>query len=222
MPSFVYMKILESTPERYDRGIQILSHGRIGEVYERIAETVAEEGKRILDIGCGTGNLSMACARRGSFITGIDINSGMLEIARKKARNAGLNVRAQFLELGVAEIKNRIGENSIDACVSCLVFSELSDDEQSYAISAAHSVLKPGGIIVIADEVVPGTPGRRFLHALAQLPVRILAYALAQASTRPVKDLSVKFQNAGFVDISTTRIWGDTFMIIMGRRRPGS
>lgn len=218
MPSFVFMKVLESTPERYDRGIQVLSRGRIGEVYEKIAETVAGEGKTILDIGCGTGNVSLACASKGSSVIGIDINSGMLEVAQKKAQKAGLSERIQFLELGVAEIRSRIKEKTIDACVSCLSFSELSDDEQTYAISVAYSILKPGGIIVIADEVLPRSSARRFLHVLTHAPVRLLAYVLAQATTRPLKDLSVKLQNAGFVDVETTRIWGDSFIVIKGQR----
>lgn len=212
------MKILESTPERYDRGIQILSRGKIREVYRTIAESVAREGETILDIGCGTASVSLACASRGASVIGIDINSGMLEVAQEKAKKAGLSERIQFLELGVAEIKNKISEESIDACISCLTFSELSEDEQYYAISVAHSILKCGGVIIIADEVVPRNLGRRLLHFLTQMPFKILAYLLSQATTQPLRDLSDKLQYAGFVDIETKRMWGDTFIMIKGRR----
>ena len=85
MSSFVWMKVLESAPERYDRGIRMLSCGRIEAAYERIAALVAAPGKRILDIGCGTGGVSLACAARGAAVTGIDIDAGMLEVARRKA-----------------------------------------------------------------------------------------------------------------------------------------
>lgn len=219
MPSFLYMKILESTPERYDRGIRILSRGRIDEIYGMIAETVAGRGKAVLDIGCGTGNVSLACAARGSPVTGIDINSGMLEIARKKAEKAGLDKKIDFLEIGVAEMKDRFEEKSMDACVSCLAFSELSNDEQSYAISSAYSILKDDGIMIIADETVPGNAGRRVLHALTQAPVRLLAYVLTQSTTRPVDGLASKLRNAGFVGIEIKRKWGDSFIIIKARRR---
>ena len=40
MSSFAWMKFLESAPERYDRGMQLLSRGRIGDVYERIAALI--------------------------------------------------------------------------------------------------------------------------------------------------------------------------------------
>ncbi len=67
MSSFVWMKFLESAPERYDLGIRMLTGGRIAEAYERIAALAAAPGKRILDIGCGTGGVSLACAARGAF-----------------------------------------------------------------------------------------------------------------------------------------------------------
>lgn len=218
MPSFIFMKVLESTPERYDRGIYLLSRGRINEVYEKIASTVSRKGRTILDIGCGTGNASMACASKGSTVIGIDINAGMLEVAKEKACKAGLQDRIQFLEIGVAEIKSRFRENTMDACVACLSFSELTNDEQSYAISAAYSILKPGGIFIIADEVEPRSPSKRFLHILTQAPIRLLAYMLTQSGTRPLKDLDTKLQQAEFVNIETTRIWGDSFTIIKAQR----
>ena len=35
MSSYVFMKVLESAPERYDLGLRLLSHGRIADVYEK-------------------------------------------------------------------------------------------------------------------------------------------------------------------------------------------
>lgn len=80
--SFVSMKLLESAPRRYDWGIRMLTHGGIGEGYECIARLVAAPGKRILDIGCGTGSASLACAARGAVVTGIDVDTCMLEVVR--------------------------------------------------------------------------------------------------------------------------------------------
>ena len=158
MSSFVWMKVLESAPERYDRGIRMLSGGRIEEVYERIAALVAAPGKRILDIGCGTGGVSLACAAHGATVTGIDINAGMLEVARHKHGPA--SSRVEFLELGAAEIEDRFAAESFDVVVSCLAMSEMSPDEQDYALHVAYSRLVPGGALVIADETLPeNAPG---------------------------------------------------------------
>jgi SAM-dependent methyltransferase len=45
------------------------------------------KGKRVLDIGCGTGNNAVALARRGFEVTGIDINPSMLAIAQTKQQH---------------------------------------------------------------------------------------------------------------------------------------
>ena len=216
MSSFVWMKFLESTPERYDRGIRMLTRGRIGEVYERIARSVAAPGKRVLDIGCGTGGVSFACAARGALVTGIDIDAGMLEVARgKPAPAAG---RVDFVELGVAEIGDRFAQGSLDAVVSCLAMSELSAAEQDYALRAAYECLAPGGAIVIADETVPESGLARFARRLGRLPVAALTYLLTQATTRPVRDLAGRIRAAGFSAVREERMWSGSFVIVRGAK----
>ena len=214
------MKVLESSPNRYDRGIKMLSRGRIKEVYLKIAEMVAAPGKRILDIGCGTGNVSLACAACGATVIGVDSNAEMLEVAKSKSKKAGLEDKVEWLELGVAEIASRINERSLDAAVSCLTFSELTADEQTYTLSTAYSCLKPGGVIVIADEVVPEDSLNRFRHRLVSLPLVLVTYILTQTTTHPLRNLSPLLQKAGFANIETTSMWS-TFVIIRAFREVG-
>jgi ubiquinone/menaquinone biosynthesis C-methylase UbiE len=212
MSSFVWMKILESAPQRYDRGIRLLSCGRIEAVYERIAVLVAAPGKRILDVGCGTGGVSLACAARGATVAGIDIDAGMLEVARNKPVPAPGSVR--FLELGAVEIDDRFAEASLDAVVSCLAMSEMSPEEQDYVLRAAYSRLVPGGAIVIADETIPESGLARLLYWLQRLPVAAATYLLTQTSTRPMHGLRRRLQQAGFAEIAEERMWSGSFFII--------
>lgn len=216
--SFAFMKILESTPERYDRGIEILSRGRIADVYQKIAELACKAGGTVLDLGCGTGNAAVACADRGASVTAIDINAGMLEIAGRKIAERGLADRIELLEIGVAEIEKKFGEARFDAVVSCLAFSELSIAEQSYAVSASYRVLKPGGILIVADEAFPEGKLRRLLHRVAHAPVRLIAYILTQSSTRPLDNPVPDLEKAGFIHIEPTRMWNGSFMIIRARK----
>jgi ubiquinone/menaquinone biosynthesis C-methylase UbiE len=218
MSSFAFMKVLESSPNRYDRGIMILSRGRIKKVYLKMAEMVAAPGKRILDIGCGTGNVSLACAAQGAVVIGVDSNAEMLEVAKSKAKKAGLEGKVEWLELGVAEIAGKIKEKSLDAAVSCLTFSELTPDERTYTLSTVYSCLKPGGAIVIADEVVPEDAFHRFQHRLISLPLVLVTYILTQTTTHPLSNPSPLLQKAGFTSIETTRLWSDSFAIIRAFR----
>ena len=97
--SYVFMKVLESAPRRYDFGIRILSLGRIDRVRQEMAEWGASDGVRALDIGCGAGSLAIACARRGAQVTGIDISPLMLDIARQKVKQAGLEDSITLMEM---------------------------------------------------------------------------------------------------------------------------
>ncbi len=214
MSSFAWMRFLESAPQRYDSGIRALSRGRIGEVYQDIAERVAGPGRRVLDIGCGTGGVTLACAAKGAHVVGIDINAGMLEIARRKP--VPEQGRVQWLQVGVAEVEDQFTVESFDAVVSCLAFSELSADERPYALRVALRLLVPGGHIVIADESEPNTWGRRAWHRLVRWPRSMLAYLLTQASTQPVRGLAAGLETAGFSKVDEARLWSDTFVIVEG------
>lgn len=214
MSSSVFMKVLESAPHRYDRGILMITRGRIKGVYLKIAEMVAGPGKRILDMGCGTGNVSLACAERGGKVVGVDLNAEMLEVARQKAIAAGLEDRVELLELGVAELIGSV-EGGFDAAVACLTFSELTPDERTYALAVVHSLLKPGGVVVIADESLPNDSLKRFIHRLARLPAAVSAYIVTQTTTRPLEGAIGLLQGAGFVSVESIQVWSG-FLIIRG------
>jgi len=216
MSSFVWMKFLESAPERYDRGIGMLSGGRIHLVYDRIATLAAAPGKRVLDIGCGTGGVSLSCAARGADVTGIDIDAGMLEVARgKPVPDAG---KLHFIQLAAAELEDCFAEQSFDAVVSCLAMSEMSADEQDYTLDIAFTRLVPGGVIVIADECEPEKPLQRLFYRLKRLPVAAVTYLLTQATTRPVGALGGRLRAAGFSNVDEERMLSDSFLIVRGTR----
>ena len=73
---------------------QAIMDAMFSKIADRLAATAAEHGARqILDVGCGTGAVSIASAKAvpDAAITGIDISSPMLALARQRAERAGAN-----------------------------------------------------------------------------------------------------------------------------------
>jgi demethylmenaquinone methyltransferase/2-methoxy-6-polyprenyl-1,4-benzoquinol methylase len=201
MSSYVFMKVLESAAHRYDRGIRLLSGGRIDIVYDAIAELVARPGRWVLDVGCGTGAVALACAARGASVVGIDLNAEMLEVARAKTLPTISGGKVEWQQLGAAEIEDRFPSESFDAVVACLVLSEMSRDEQSYTLRAARRCLRPGGDLVIADEVLPPAGWRRLRYRVGRLPLAAITYLLTQTTTSAMENLPSLVSEAGFIDV---------------------
>ncbi len=215
MSTYAFMRWLESTPSRYDRGMRLLSRGRLAGVYRRVAELADVADGRVLDVGCGTGGVALACAERGASVIGIDRDPGMLDIAAAKPAPGSGSV--EWLELGAAEIEDRFAPESFDAVVSCLVFSEMSPDERRYVLGIVHSRLRAGGRLVIADEVEPKSAGARFAYRLFRLPILATTWLLTQQTTHPVHGLADALQRAGFADIEKEHPW-PSFAIFSCRR----
>jgi len=118
---------------------------------------------RVLDVGCGTGDLAVWLAARGSIVTGVDFLPGPLAAARSKAAAAGLAVT--FLEmdaLAVGEIPERF-----DAVVDCGLFHTFDDAQRSAYVSALARLLEPGArvFLLCMSHAEPGTHGPRRMSA---------------------------------------------------------
>jgi ubiquinone/menaquinone biosynthesis C-methylase UbiE len=203
MSTYVLMRILESAPRRYDFGIRLLTLGRLDKAYDRLASHIERED-HVLDVGCGTGALALRAARCGAHVKGIDVNARMLEIARIRVQEAGLTDRVELVETGAAEL-DREEAASYDVVMCGLCLSELSEDETRYTLKEVARILRPGGLLLIADEVKPRGFVKWLIHSLLRVPLAALAYAITQQTTHPAADLPEKLRNAGFVVASARR-----------------
>jgi len=217
MSSYIYMKILESRPSRYDRGISLLSLGRIDRVKRRIVDELVEPGARMLEIGCGTGTMAAMAAGKGATVLGFDVSNDMLMVARDKIEGAELGELVELWEMGVSGM-DKLEDNSFDLVASTLVFSELWLDEIGYALTHAHRVLKPGGRLALADEVKPKGLAKRLAHAAIRLPLFAVTYALTQTSTSAVDGLPEAVAEAGF-EIETRELTSmDSFLYLVAKK----
>ena len=99
------------------------------------------EGRKVLDVGCGGGILSDSMARKGAEVTGIDLASKALRVARLHALEAE-TPHVQYREISVEELANEC-PGSFDT-VTCMEMLEHVPDPQS-VVAACARLVKPGG-----------------------------------------------------------------------------
>jgi len=114
---------------------------------------------RVLDAGCGTGDLSLWLASRGHAVTGIDYLEEPLEVARRKGAQLGLAVN--FLRMDATQIGSL--PERFDAVTDCGLFHSFDDRQRTAYVEALGQLLEPGARLFIlcmsTDE--PGTQGPR-------------------------------------------------------------
>jgi len=117
----------------------------IGRPQEAFAAACDLIGPRVLDAGCGTGDLAIWLAGRGHAVTGVDFLAGPIARARAKAQAAGVAVN--FLEmdaLAIGEIPERF-----DAVTDCGLFHCFDDARRSAYVAALTRLLEPGARVFI-------------------------------------------------------------------------
>ncbi len=216
MSIYIVMKIFESSPSRYDKGISILTLGRLDTAYDRLASHIKRR-QSVLDIGCGTGALTLRAAQNGGKVKGIDINSQMLEIAKKRVAEAKLEQSVELCEMGVAELGGE-GTGSYDVVMSGLCFSELTENELFYTLKEVERMLKPGGTLLIADEVRPKSILKRIFNWLIRFPLVIITYLVTQTTTNAVKNLPERIEEAGLLIESVRLSKIESFIELVGRK----
>ncbi|MEM9603740.1 MAG: bifunctional 2-polyprenyl-6-hydroxyphenol methylase/3-demethylubiquinol 3-O-methyltransferase UbiG [Pseudomonadota bacterium] len=102
-------------------------------------------GKRVLDVGCGGGIFSEALARAGAEVTGIDLASQALEVARQHAADSGLQIDYRTVS---AEQHADEAHGQYDA-VSCLEMLEHVPDPTA-VVRALGSLVAPGGHVFLS------------------------------------------------------------------------
>ncbi len=91
----------EYDEKRFSRGGRLIDRREKQAVLNAIGPV---EGKRVLEIACGTGRFTVMLAERGADIIGLDISSAMLQQGRHKAHNAGVDDHLEFMRGDAARL----------------------------------------------------------------------------------------------------------------------
>jgi len=134
----------------YDLAAWLCSFGREPSIRRRTVELAGiREGESVLDVGCGTGTLTLAAKRRAGAgaVRGIDASPEMVQVARDKAARQGVEVDFQ-----VALIEDLpFPDASFDVVLSSLMLHHLPDDLKRRGFLEIRRVLKQGGRLVAVD-----------------------------------------------------------------------
>lgn len=139
-----------------------MSYGRFAYLYDQLMEEAPYDGwlgfaldawgkfgpageKSLLDVGCGTGELSLRFARKGFSVTGVDLSADMLAVARVKSEEAGFSI--PFYEQDMAQLELPETYGIIGIFCDSLNYLR-TEEEVKRTFSHASDHLIPGGLLV--------------------------------------------------------------------------
>jgi SAM-dependent methyltransferase len=223
------MTTARTTPERL---IPALSYRVLTRLYDPLMRTLLREatwkrqlmgaaalqtGEQVLDLGCGTGTLTLMLKQQypQTTIIGLDADPEALSIAQKKRASSGLDVA---LDQGVA-IALPYADASFDCVLSSLLFHHLSREQTIQTAREVVRVLKPAGRFLVADWGKAETLWMR----LAFLPVQLLdGFTTTQKNVEG--NLPSLFVDADLVQVEQVQSFPTLFgslSIAQARRRTG-
>ncbi len=118
-------------------------------VVERVlAEADPSSEVSAVDLGCGSGQVTLALAKRCRTVLGVDVSEQMIALLLANAERQGVsNVTGRAVPI------ERLGlsENSVDLVVSNYALHHLRDKDKQVAVNEAFKWLRPGGLLVVGD-----------------------------------------------------------------------
>jgi 2-polyprenyl-3-methyl-5-hydroxy-6-metoxy-1,4-benzoquinol methylase len=190
-------------------------------------------GAQVVDLGCGTGQLSLPLAKQGAQVLAVDVSSAMIRRLQAESRQRGV-VSLKAVALPVEELVLPAG--SVDLVVSSYALHHLRDADKARLISAASGWLRPGGRLIIADMML-GRGGSRRDRAIIRSKIAALARKgaggwwriaknaaryLLRVQERPVSmdAWTAMLTRSGFTEVTATAIVAEAGLVT-GRRPDG-
>lgn len=208
------LETFEQIARVYDPMNRILTFGQ-WDGWQRAFDrfTPVAPGMRILDVGCGTGDLTLRLARRvgpEGHVAGVDLSPAMLAVAEEKLQRAGMRARAELMVGNALHLP--FPDGTFDGATAGFVLRNVADLDG--AMREILRVLRPGGFFVSLDVSKPDSRVVRalylfFFYRIVPLlgllarrgrgPYDWLAESLKTFPDRPA--LARRLRAAGFADV---------------------
>jgi demethylmenaquinone methyltransferase/2-methoxy-6-polyprenyl-1,4-benzoquinol methylase len=185
----------------------------------------AVRNPKILDLGCGTADLSIAFSRLGTVI-GCDFSRPMLQIGIEKICRGTRSGRIHLAEADALLLP--FADRSFDIAASAFVFRNLSDIGRGF--QEARRVLRPGGLLAVLDFGMPRIPVLApvyrfyFMRILPRIGKVVsgtegpYGYLPDSVQTFPeVERLKEIAEKSGFCDVAYRRLSGGIAILLVGK-----
>jgi ubiquinone/menaquinone biosynthesis C-methylase UbiE len=178
----------------YDVLLTLVTLGREQTLRERIVDLAdLRPGERVLDVGCGTGGLAVAAARRigvTGAVHAVDASPEMVARARHRAARAGASVTVDVAPVEALPFPDQ----AFDVVLSSLMLHHLPEDLRARAFAEIRRVLRPRGRLLAVDFEAPRSRAAKVLTRLA------LTSRMADYDVRACQPL---MRAAGFIDVES-------------------
>jgi SAM-dependent methyltransferase len=141
----------------------------VAQMIEPVAHVLLERvgvqhGEELLDVATGSGNVAIPAAELGANVTGLDLTPKLLEAARGRAAQAGVEVR--WIEGDAEELP--FADGSFDRVTSC--FGVIFAPRHDVAAAELVRVARPGATVAFTAWTPEGLNGRLFKTIGAHMP----------------------------------------------------
>lgn len=175
----------------YDLVVKFMLEGKEEKVRQMTVDLAqVRSGDHVLEIGCGTGSLTVAAKKQAGArgnVCAIDISPEMLNVAKRKAERAGLEIG---FETGSLE-EIPFPDHQFDVVMISFMIFHVPLEVQRKGFVEIARVLKPGGRLLILDRSTVEEAGRSLIEKM-----------FFNVSQPALKTLLPMLQEAGFVDVS--------------------
>ena len=194
---------------RYDLFTRLLLLGQEPALREAtVAMAGINPGDNVLDVGCGTGSLTLAAKRRVGAtgqVHGIDAAPEMIEVAKRKTAQARADVTFQ---VGLIE-RIPFPDNSFDVVLSSLMLHHLPDDLKQKGFAEICRVLRPGGRFFAVDF----DPSSR--STMERVVTHLVGHGMVEHG---IGELQPMLKNAGFMNTEAGKTSISLFGFVRGSK----
>jgi ubiquinone/menaquinone biosynthesis C-methylase UbiE len=201
---------MEKAAPTYDTLMKRMTFGREGALRETTVNLAGvKPGDCVLEVGCGTGTLTLAAKRRAGpsgKVFGIDVIPVMIELSQRKAAQAGEDITFQLASMGDIPFP----ENQFDVVMCSFMIFHMSEMMRRKGIAEIYRVLKPQGRWLVLDSGTPTKPLlKTFIKMISggELPpdLRELLPLMEASSFSDLEIAPVEFRLMGFSPLTFVR-----------------